>query len=110
DLPTDRPRPPVQTYTGAYQSIKIDADTSRALQSFSQGREATINMTLQAAFQVLLHRYTGQEDILVGTPTAGRTRADFAPLVGYFVNPVVLRADLSEGPAFDIFLARTRQS
>src|SRR6185295_11435048 len=70
----------------------------------------TLFMTLLAAFQVLIHRYTGQQDVLVGAPTAGRDRADTAGLIGYLVNPVVLRADFSEAPTFRSFLGQVRQT
>ncbi|MGC1375083.1 MAG: condensation domain-containing protein, partial [Anaerolineales bacterium] len=98
DLPTDCPRSATQTYHGGSQSLKVSADLSRKIKDLSQQHGATLYMTLLAAFQVLLHRYTGQEDILVGSPTAGRSHAELAGLMGYFVNPVVLRADISKNP------------
>ncbi len=110
DLPTDHPRPPVQTYRGSSQSLRVDGELARKLKDIGQHHGATLYMTLLAAFQVLLFRYTGQTDILVGSPTSGRSRAEFAHLVGYFVNPVTLRADLSNNPPFDVFLAQVRQT
>jgi amino acid adenylation domain-containing protein len=110
DLPADRPRPPAQTYRGAAQTLRLDPRLSQRLRDFSRAQGATLYTTLLAAFQVLLHRYTGQRDILVGSPTAGRSRADLARLVGYFVNPVVLRADLSGDPPFRRFLEQVRQT
>jgi amino acid adenylation domain-containing protein len=110
DLPTDHPRPPAQTYRGGSQSLRIDSELSRKIKDFNQQRGTTLYMTLLAAFQVLLYRYTGQTDILVGSPTAGRGRAEFSQLVGYFVNPITLRADLSNNPAFEAFLAQVRQT
>ncbi len=110
DLPTDRPRPTVQTWRGGSQGIKLNADLTRSLKALSQQNGATLYMTLLAAFQVLLHRYTGQTDILVGSPTAGRSRTELAGLMGYFVNPLVLHGDLSGNPSFSDFLAQVRQT
>ncbi|MGK7905412.1 MAG: amino acid adenylation domain-containing protein [Hormoscilla sp.] len=110
NLPTDRPRPPVQTYRGASVPFKLSMELTQKLKALGRDHRATLYMTLLAAFQVLLHRYTGQEDILVGSPTAGRNRAELAGLVGYFVNPVILRADLSGNPSFEVFLDRVRSS
>ena len=110
DLPADRPRPPAQTYRGAAQALRLDHGLSQRLKDFSRAQGVTLYTTLLAGFQVLLHRYTGQRDILVGSPTAGRSRADLARLVGYFVNPVVLRADLSGDPSFRRFLDQVRQT
>jgi amino acid adenylation domain-containing protein len=110
NLPTDRPRPHVQTYRGASQSFKLSADLTRQLNTLSRNHGATLYMTLLAAFQLLLNRYTGQEDILVGSPTTGRTRSELAGLVGYFVNPVVLRTDLSGALTFKTLLSRVRQT
>jgi amino acid adenylation domain-containing protein/non-ribosomal peptide synthase protein (TIGR01720 family) len=108
DLPADRARPPVQTYRGASVPVRLDARLTDQLKRLGVSREATLFMTLLAAFQVLLYRHTGEEDILVGTPTSGRGSAQFARTVGYFVNPLVLRADVSGGKTFTEFLAGTR--
>ncbi|NMF64063.1 non-ribosomal peptide synthetase [Brasilonema octagenarum UFV-E1] len=110
NLSTDRPRPLIQTYQGATVPFKLSADLTQRLKAHSRTQGATLYMTLLAAFKVLLHRYTGQEDILVGSPTAGRNRADFAALVGYFVNPVVLRSDMSGNPTFLAFLGQVQQT
>ncbi len=110
NLPTDRPRPPVQTYNGASISCKLSRELSQKLLDFSRDRGVTLYMTLLAAFQVLLYRYTNQEDLLLGSPTTGRSRADLAELVGYFVNPVVCRADLSGNPTFEEFLNQVRST
>jgi amino acid adenylation domain-containing protein len=110
NLPTDRPRPPVQTYQGASQLFKLNADLTQKLKALSQANSATLYMTLLAAFQVLLYRLSGQEDILVGSPTTGRSRADLAALVGYFVNPVVVRSHISGNPNFEAFLNQVRSS
>jgi amino acid adenylation domain-containing protein/non-ribosomal peptide synthase protein (TIGR01720 family) len=109
NLPTDRPRPPLQSYRGAAHSFGIKADLTSQLKALAMNSGATLFMTLLAAFQVLLHRYTGQVDLLVGSPTAGRSRAGLADLVGYFVNPVVLRAELAGDPRFSAFVKRVRQ-
>ena len=109
-LPTDLPRPPIQSYRGSAVSFQLDPELTSQLKDLSRERGATPYMTLLAAFQVLLYRYTGQEDILVGSPTAARSSAELARLVGYFVNLVVLRADLADRPTFDAFLAQVRQT
>ena len=108
NLPTDRLRPPIQTYKGASHLLKLSANLTTRLKSLSLTHKATLYMTLLAAFQVLLYRYTGQEDLLVGSPTIGRNRGDLAPVVGYFVNPVVLRGNLSGKPTFKEFLDKVR--
>ncbi|MBD3560349.1 amino acid adenylation domain-containing protein, partial [Planktothrix sp. FACHB-1355] len=110
NLPTDRPRSPIQTYRGATHYFKLNAELSQHLKSFSREKGATLYMTLLAAFQVLLYRYTGQEDILVGSPTAGRNRAELSGIVGYFVNPVVMRSNLSGNPNFAAFVDKVRQT
>jgi natural product biosynthesis luciferase-like monooxygenase protein len=110
NFPTDRARPPVQTYKGASHYFSVPSELIGKLKALSQARHTTLYMTMLAAFQVLLHRHTGQEDILVGTLTAGRSRAEFAGLVGYFVNPVIMRGDLSGSPTIEDCLERTRQN
>ena len=110
NLPTDRPRSPVQTYQGASHSFRLTEELAQRLKGLAQAEKATLYMTLLAAFQVLLYRYTGQEDILVGCPTFGRTQREFAEIVGYFVNPVVLRANLAGNPTFQAFLSQVRQT
>jgi amino acid adenylation domain-containing protein len=110
NLPTDRARPAVRTYRGASQRLKLDATLTRELEALSRANDSTLYVTLLAAFQVLLHRYTGQDDIIVGSPTAGRERAELRSLVGYFVNPVVLRGDASGNPTFVEFLGRVKQA
>jgi amino acid adenylation domain-containing protein len=110
DLPTDRPRPPVQTSGGATERLRLDAGLLERLAGLSRAHGATLFMTLLAAFEALLYRYSGQADLPVGVPTAGRGRAGFADTVGYFVNPVVLRGDLQGNPPFDGFLEQVRQA
>jgi hypothetical protein len=108
ELPTDRPRPQIQTYLGASVSFKLDAELRDKLKRLGQSRDATLYMSLLATFQVLLHRYARQDVFLIGSPAAGRTRAELAGLVGYFVNPLVLRADLSGNPTFEEHLDYVR--
>ncbi|MFP4411180.1 non-ribosomal peptide synthetase [Coleofasciculus sp.] len=110
NLPTDRPRPPVQTDHGASHPFKLNEKLTQGLQELAQTEGATLYMTLLAAFQVLLHRYTNQEDILVGSPTTGRSQSEFAGIVGCFVNSVVLRGNLSGNPTFKQFLSKMRQT
>ncbi len=110
DLPTDRPRPPVQTYQGDAVSFRVGPDVTKRVRALGQERQSTMYMTLLAAFQAMIHRYAGQSDLLVGSPSAGRGRARLSGVVGYFVNPVVLRSDASGDPTFSDFLAATRRT
>ncbi|AOW98531.1 hypothetical protein BJP34_02900 [Moorena producens PAL-8-15-08-1] len=110
NLPTDKPRPPIQTDNGGSYPFKLSEKLIEQLKELAQTEGATLYMTLLAAFQVLLYRYTGQKDILVGYPTSGRTKAEFASLVGYFVDSVVMRADLSGNLSFRDFLSQVRQT
>ena len=109
NLPTDRPRSLTQTYQGAVQTFHLEKDLVERLKILAQTEGVTLYMLLLAAFQVLLYRYTAQEDILVGSPTAGRSKAELSEMVGYFVNPVVLRVNLSQNPTFAEFLVQVRQ-
>jgi amino acid adenylation domain-containing protein len=109
ELPTDRPRPPVLSYRGATHSFFLPKSLSTALSALSRKEGATLFMTLLAAFQTLLYRYSGQEDVLVGSPIAGRNRTEIEGLIGFFVNTLVLRADLSGNPTFQELLQRVRQ-
>ncbi|HEY0174085.1 MAG TPA: amino acid adenylation domain-containing protein [Pyrinomonadaceae bacterium] len=110
DLPTDRPRPPAQTFRGASHAARLDAGLARRLKALERESGATLYTLLLAAFQVLLSRHTGQDDVVVGSPAAGRGRAADAGVVGYFVNPLVLRADLSGDPTFGELLAQVRRT
>ena len=109
ELLTDRPRPPFQSYRGAKQSFVFPKVLSDQLQALSRKQGVTFFMTLLAAFQTLLYRYTGQQDIAVGSPIAGRTRSEVEGLIGFFVNMLVLRSDLSGNPTFCELLARVRK-
>ncbi len=108
DLPTDHQRPPTQMFRGATYSTLLPTALLEALKRLSQDENATLYMTLLAAFQTLLHRYTGQDDLLVGSPIAGRMRVETEGLIDIFVNTLVLRGDLSDDPSFRALLTRTR--
>jgi amino acid adenylation domain-containing protein len=108
-LPTDRPRPAVQSYRGKRQNLELSKQLSQKLSDLSRQQGTTLFMTLLAAFQTLLYRYTGQEDIVVGCPIAGRTRQEFEGLIGFFVNTLVMRVNFSGNPTFRELLARVRE-
>ena len=110
DLPTDRPRPPAQTFRGTTQPFTLPAELAAGLARLSRNEEVTLYMTLLAAFQTLLHRLTGQHDILVGSPVAGRAQVETEALIGCFLNTLVLRGDLSGDPSFRELLGRTRRA
>ncbi len=110
DLPTDRPRPAVQSYTGASVAWGLEADLAAAVARFGRRHGATLATTLLAGFQALLARWTGQERLVVGVPTTGRRSREVAGLVGYLVNPVPVPADLRGRPGFGELLARVRES
>ena len=94
ELPTDAPRPAVQSYKGATQSFSLPTELSQQLRALSQREGVTPYMMLLAAFQILLSKYTGQQDVVVGTPSAGRDRDEIQPLIGFFVNTLVIRTKL----------------
>ncbi|HMF57479.1 MAG TPA: condensation domain-containing protein, partial [Pyrinomonadaceae bacterium] len=108
-LPTDHARPPVQSFHGGHELFALTKDLSDGLKRLSHCEDATLFMTLLAAFQVLLHRHTGQEDILVGAPIANRSRPETEPLIGFFVNTLVLRTDLTGNPTFRELLRRVQK-
>ncbi len=110
ELPTDRPRPMVASYRGARLSFELGEELTRGLKALSRREGATLFMTLLAAFQVLLYRYSGQEDLAVGVPIAGRSRPELEGLIGFFVNTLVLRVDASGNPSFLELLARVREN
>ena len=110
DLPTDRPRQPVQTFGGDSVSLQMDSQILSGLKEMAKKQGATLFMVLLAAFQTLLHRYSGQDDFLVGTVTSGRNRSELAGLIGYFLNPVAIRADFSGDPTFIEYLQRVRET
>ncbi|HSK75928.1 MAG TPA: amino acid adenylation domain-containing protein, partial [Thermoanaerobaculia bacterium] len=110
DLPTDRPRPPVQTFRGAALPLTLGSGTGEALEALGRRSGATFFMTALAAFMTLLHRYAGQDDIAVGTPSANRNRPEIEGLIGFFVNTLVVRADASGDPSFRELLGRVREA
>jgi amino acid adenylation domain-containing protein len=110
ELPTDRPRPAVQSFNGARESFSLSRNLSAQLVELSRREDATLFMTLLAAFEVLLYRYTGQSDIVIGTPVANRNRKELEALIGFFVNTLALRMDLSGDPTFRELLARVREA
>jgi amino acid adenylation domain-containing protein len=109
-LPTDRPRPALQTYAGAAVSLHLSGELRDSLQELSRREGVTLFMTMLAAFEVLLHRYTQQDDIVVGSPIAGRNEVETEGLIGFFVNTVLLRTDLSGDPSFKGLLGRVRDT
>lgn len=108
-LPTDRPRPTVTTFAGAKQYFTLSIALTDALRQLSQREDATLFMSLLAAFNILLYRYTDQEDILIGSPIANRNRAELEGMLGLFVNTLVLRNNLSGNPSFRELLHRVRE-
>ncbi|MEG3918369.1 amino acid adenylation domain-containing protein [Microcoleus sp. T3_A4] len=109
NLPTDRPRSAVQTFRGAVHKFTIPKAIAEEIAQLSQREKATLFMTLLAAFKTLLYRYTGQEDILVGSPIANRNRREIEELIGLFANTLVFRTNLSSNPTFKELLARVRE-
>jgi amino acid adenylation domain-containing protein len=108
-LPTDRPRPNLTTFTGAKQYCTFSTSLTNALKQLSQREDATLFMSLLAAFNILLYRYTDQEDILIGSPIANRNRPELEGMLGLFVNTLVLRNNLSGNPSFRELLHRVRK-
>jgi amino acid adenylation domain-containing protein/non-ribosomal peptide synthase protein (TIGR01720 family) len=110
DLPTDHPRPAVQTYKGDHISFSLSKDLTAAIKDLGKGSGATIFMTLLAAFQTLLYRYSNQDDICVGTPIAGRNRVETEGLIGFFINTLVLRTDFCGNPSFSEILQQVSKT
>ncbi|NMO34579.1 amino acid adenylation domain-containing protein [Streptomyces sp. GMY01] len=109
-LPTDRPRPTVRTYAGRTRSFTLSAEVTAGLRELGRAADATLFMTLLAGYAALLHRYSGQDDIVVGTSVAGRDRPETEPLVGPLANTLALRTDLAGDPTFRELLDRTRRA
>jgi len=107
-LPTDKPRPSAQTFQGATEYFTLPKSLLRDLRALGLKEQATLFMLLEAAFAALLHRYSGQADILVGTPISGRTQSETGRLVGCFLNTVVLRSQLTAGQSFRAQLQQAR--
>ena len=110
NLPTDRPRPSRQSFRGSSQSLEFSRELTDRLKALSKKQGVTLFMTLLAAFQTLLYRYTGQEDIVVGSPIANRTRTEVEGLIGFFVNTLVLRANFAGNPTFREVLGQVRNT
>ncbi len=108
-LPTDRPRPRVQTFHGSRAYFEIPVEISAALKKFSLKQKSTLFITLLTAFKIFLSRYSRQEDIVVGIPIAGRNRSETEALIGFFVNTLILRSDLSGAPAFTEAMTRVQE-
>jgi amino acid adenylation domain-containing protein len=110
ELPLDHPRPAVQTYGGARESIHVGADVAAELIRLSKARGLTSFMTMLGALSVLLFRYTGQSDVAIGTPITNRDREELQDLIGFFLNTLVMRVDLSGDPTFDDVLAQVKRT
>src|SRR5205085_779342 len=110
ELPTDRPKPLVQTFRSAQHRFTIDNRTTQELKSLGNQQGATLAMAVMTAYNILLYRYTAQQDILVGMPISGRNRAEIEGLIGFFLNTLVIRTDLSGAPSFQQLLARVRKT
>ncbi|HEY0378532.1 MAG TPA: condensation domain-containing protein, partial [Pyrinomonadaceae bacterium] len=109
ELPTDHARPSVQSYRSGRFSFKLSEEVTSGLKELSRGHGATLFMTLLSAFQVLLMRYSSQEDVIVGTDIANRTRTELEPLIGFFINQLVMRTNLSGDPTFGELVGRVRE-
>jgi amino acid adenylation domain-containing protein len=109
-LPTDRPRPAVQRHVGSTVEVTLDAAATTALHALARQSQATLFMVLTAAFNVLLSRHAGQDDVCIGTPVANRPRSELEALIGFFVNTLVLRTRLDGNPRFDALLAQVRET
>jgi hypothetical protein len=110
ELPTDRPRPPAQTFAGAIVPVALAAGPTAALRTLAEHAGASLFMAVLAAFDALLFRYSGQEDICIGTPIANRTRPELEGLIGLFINTLALRTDLTCDPGFRELLGRVRRT
>lgn len=109
-LPTDRPRPASQTFRGMTYDFKFDSDEVRAVRSLARQQNTTLYVVMLAAFQVLLHRYSHQDDFVVGSAVACRTSAEFEDVIGYFANVLPLRVNLANDPPFATFLSQVRRT
>jgi amino acid adenylation domain-containing protein len=109
-LPTDRPRPAIQQFKGAYHLLELPESLTASLKRLSRSENVTLFMVLLAAFKAILVRQTGQEDIVIGSYIANRNRAEIEPLIGFFVNTLVLRTDCSENPTFRALVKRVSQT
>jgi amino acid adenylation domain-containing protein len=110
ELPTDRPRPAVRKYVGDHTSRMLSPDLRERLEAIARESGSTLFMVLLAAYASLLQRYSGEDDIVIGTPFAGRNRSELEGMIGYFINPLALRIDLSGAPSFNELLARAKET
>lgn len=110
ELPIDRPRPSVVSYKGSQLILRISRSLTAKLRNFSRQERVTMNTTMLTAFSVLLHRYSGQVDFAIGVPVSGRIRRELEPLIGFFINTLVLRSDFSGNPTFVDLLHQINQS
>lgn len=110
ELPTDYPRPAVQELHGISHSFVVDTALTQALKALAQQQNCTLYMVLLAAYQILLYRYSGQDDLLIGLPMAGRSYPGSIDMIGYFTSPVVIRADLGNDPSFTELLSQVRNN
>jgi amino acid adenylation domain-containing protein len=110
DLPFDRPRPANMTFQGGFALVTIEGALLARLRALGARHDCTLFMTILAAFQVLLYRHSGQDDVVVGSPVANRNRADIEQLIGFFINSVVIRTSLAGNPTFHELLVRTRET
>ncbi|HST61260.1 MAG TPA: amino acid adenylation domain-containing protein, partial [Longimicrobium sp.] len=110
ELPTDRPRPPLETHRGALETLRVPAELAQGIHALARREGGTLFMVLLAALDVVLGRLSGQEDVVVGTPIAGRTRAETDRMMGLFLNSLALRTDLSGDPTFRELLGRVREA
>ncbi|KAA3617209.1 MAG: amino acid adenylation domain-containing protein [Calditrichaeota bacterium] len=108
NFPTDKPRPAIQTYNGLTETISIDSKISDTLKQIADKNNTTLYSLLLAAFKTLLYRYSGQTDLIVGTPTTGRTSPEYAGVLGYFVNPVAIRSSIQDDISFNEYLEQIK--
>jgi len=109
EMPFDKPRPAYQTYNGDFRLFKISEANTKAIMNLARSEESTLFMVLISLYFILLQRYSGQEDILIGSPIANRNRKEIEPLIGFFINTIILRGDLSGDPTFKEFLFQVKE-
>ena len=109
ELAADHPRPAVQTFNGASAALVLPIALSESVKQLSRSEGVTLFMSLLAVFQTLLYRYTGQDNIVIGTPIANRNRAEIEELIGFFVNTLVMRTKLNGAESFRELLRRVRE-
>src|SRR5205814_4558131 len=109
ELPLDKPRPAVSSFNGGAYNFQVAPELVQQLQAFCQQQEVTLFMALLSLFKVLLYKYSGQDDILVGTPVAGRRQQEVENLIGFFVNTLVLRSHINGEESFASFLKKVKE-